>query len=170
MCAAAGIESYDKSCNRGRIEYNPQGEGGLDDPACGCLLCRKEGSKSGSLLSLSPHQTAIGSCRVNLPIRGATYTVLTHPTDGGGSRENKARWPPHSKYSEFVFASVCVYVCVRVYVCMRMWVPLTSLVSHRVLNYPMGALIELETLLIVSLDEGEIEGRKRGAQRSCQAE
>ena len=28
------------------------------------------------------------------------------------------------------------------------------------LNYPMGALIELQTLLIVSLDEGEIEGRK----------
>lgn len=31
-----------------REEYsNPQGEGGLDDPACGCLLCRK-GGKSGS--------------------------------------------------------------------------------------------------------------------------
>lgn len=41
-----------------------------------------------------------------------------------------------------------------------MWVPLASLVSYRVLNYPMGALIELETLLIVSLNEGEGEGRK----------
>lgn len=44
--------------------------------------------------------------------------------------------------------------------CVR--VPLASLVSYRVLNYPMGALIEPEALLIVSLDEGEIEGRKGG--------
>lgn len=41
-----------------------------------------------------------------------------------------------------------------------MLVPLASLVSYRVLNYPMGALIELETLLIVRLVEGESEGRK----------
>lgn len=58
----------------------------------------------------------------------------------------------------FVFARVCERT--QVYICERVWVPLASLVSYRVLNYPMGALIELETLLIVSLDEGEIEGRK----------
>jgi len=38
------------------------------------------------------------------------------------------------------------------------WVPLASLVSCRVFNYPMEALKELEALLIVSLGEGEIEG------------
>lgn len=38
---------------------------------------------------------------------------------------------------------------------------------YRVLNYPMGALIELETLLIVSLDEGEIEGRKGEHSRAA---
>lgn len=46
-------------------------------------------------------------------------------------------------------------------------VPLASLVSYRVLNYPMGALIELDTLLIVSLDEGEIEGRKGDHSRAA---
>ena len=43
-----------------------------------------------------------------------------------------------------------------------MWVPRAALVSYGVLNYPMGALIELDTLLIVSLDEGEIGVRKKG--------
>lgn len=41
-----------------------------------------------------------------------------------------------------------------------MWLALTSLVSYGVLNYPMGALIERQTLLIVSLEEGGIDGRK----------
>ena len=58
-----------------------------------------------------------------------------------------------------VFVCVCVCVCGReralVYVCEYMWVPLASLVSHTVLCYPVGALIELDTLLIGSLDEGE---------------
>lgn len=43
---------------------------------------------------------------------------------------------------------------------MCVWVPLASLVSYRVSDYPMGALIELDTLLIVSLKEGKGEGRK----------
>lgn len=47
------------------------------------------------------------------------------------------------------------------YVCKCVWVPLASLVSYWVSDYPMGALIELETLLIVSLNEVEGEGRKR---------
>lgn len=46
-------------------------------------------------------------------------------------------------------------MCATVYVCEYVWVPLASLVSYSVLNYPVGALIELETLLIVSLDKGE---------------
>lgn len=37
---------------------------------------------------------------------------------------------------------------------------LASLVSYRVLNYPMVALIPPDTFLIVSLDEGEIEEKK----------
>lgn len=54
-----------------------------------------------------------------------------------------------------------LYVCfslsvfATVYVCEYVWVPLASLVSYSVLNYPVGVLIELETLLIVSLDKGE---------------
>lgn len=71
-------------------EYsNPQGEGGLDDPACGCLLCRKRGERMGPTLP-SPRQTAIGSCRVNL-LSESYLDVLTYPTDGEGSRENKGR-------------------------------------------------------------------------------
>lgn len=49
-----------------------------------------------------------------------------------------------------------------------MGVKLASLVAYRVLHYPMGALIAPETLLIVSPDEGEGEGRdgvKSGAAR-----
>lgn len=42
MCAAAAIDG----CDRGRIQYNPQGE--VVYPACGCLVCRKEEEKSGS--------------------------------------------------------------------------------------------------------------------------
>lgn len=62
----------------------------------------------------------------------------------------------------------CVCVCAHVYACeCCVWVPLASLVSYRVLNYPMGALIELETLLIVSVDEGEIEGRKGEHSRAA---
>lgn len=53
------------------------------------------------------------------------------------------------------------------YTCEHVWVPLASLVSYRVLYYPMGALIELETLLIVSLDEGETEGRKGEHSRAA---
>lgn len=61
--------------------------------------------------------------------------------------------------------SLCAgtFVClrmVRVCMCVCVWVPLASLVSYRVSDYPMGALIELDTLLIVSLKEGEGEGRK----------
>lgn len=41
-------------------------------------------------------------------------------------------------------------------VCRYLW----SLVSYRVLNYPVGALIEVETLLTVRLDEGGGEGRQ----------
>lgn len=53
-------------------------------------------------------------------------------------------------------------MCVHVYVhaC-------ASLVSYRVLNYPMGALIELQALLIVSVDDGEIEGRKGEQSRAA---
>lgn len=40
--------------------------------------------------------------------------------------------------------------------CRYLW----SLVSYRVLNYPVGALIEVETLLTVRLEEGESEGRQ----------
>lgn len=40
---------------------------------------------------------------------------------------------------------------------------LASLVSYRVLNYPMVALIPPGTFLIVSLDEGEIEEKKGSA-------
>ncbi|CAJ1050259.1 Potassium voltage-gated channel subfamily A member 10 [Xyrichtys novacula] len=39
--------------------------------------------------------------------------------------------------------------------------------AGRVLDYPMGALIETETLLIVSLDEGEIERRKWELRRTA---
>lgn len=66
----------------------------------------------------------------------------------------------------FVFRLVCVFfffcVCALVYVGRRACVPLASLVSHRVLNYPMGALIEPKTHLILRLDEGQIEGSKGG--------
>lgn len=37
-----------------------------------------------------------------------------------------------------------------------------SLVSYRVLDYPMGALIEPEAHLILRRGEGQIEGNKRG--------
>lgn len=43
---------------------------------------------------------------------------------------------------------------------------LASLVSYRVLNYPMVALISPDTFLIVSLDEGEIEEAKGGVWKS----
>lgn len=51
-------------------------------------------------------------------------------------------------------------MCAPVYIGRRACVPLASLVSHRVLNYPMGALIEPKTHLILRLDEGQIEGSK----------
>lgn len=52
----------------------------------------------------------------------------------------------------------CVHVCTCIFVsvCRYLW----FLVSYRVLNYPLGALIEVETLLTVRLDEGEGEGRQ----------
>lgn len=39
-----------------------------------------------------------------------------------------------------------------------------SLVSYRVLDYPMGALIEPKAHLILRRGEGQIEGNKRGEQ------
>lgn len=51
---------------------------------------------------------------------------------------------------------MCVRMCIFVSVCRYLW----FLVSYRVLNYPVGALIEVETLLTVRLDEGEGEGRQ----------
>lgn len=62
MCAAVGIKSYDKSCNSRRMVNNPQGEGELDEPACGY---KREGGRACPILA-SPHQTVIGCCRVNL--------------------------------------------------------------------------------------------------------
>lgn len=98
------------------------------------------------------------------PIRELPITASLIPLteEGPGRTKPGDPHPSNSKYCEFPVFCVCLGLCVRahVYVCECVWVPLASLVSHRVLNYPMGALIELETLLIVSLDEGEIEGRK----------
>lgn len=53
------------------------------------------------------------------------------------------------------------------YACEHVWAPLASLVSYRVLSYPVGDSIELETHLIVSLNEGEIEGRKGEHSRAA---
>ncbi|CAB1457626.1 unnamed protein product, partial [Pleuronectes platessa] len=48
--------------------------------------------------------------------------------------------------------------------------PQTAIGSSKVSDYPMGGLIELEAVLIVSLEEKEAEGRQGGAeQQSCQA-
>lgn len=52
MCTPAGTEGCDRGCNRGRIQYNPQGEGGLDDPACVDAYSAGKGGKSGSPLCL----------------------------------------------------------------------------------------------------------------------
>lgn len=69
------LRGYDKRCNRGRIQYNPQGEAGLDDPACGCLLGRKEGERVGPTLP-PPRQTVIGSFGGKSPLRAISH--LSH--------------------------------------------------------------------------------------------
>ena len=77
---------------------------------------------------------------------------------GGGSI--KPGGPLLLKYSK-LSATVFLYIHL-VWTCREgAQLTLLALVSNRVLNYPMGALIELESLLIVSLDEREVEGKKR---------
>lgn len=125
----------------------------MDDPACGCLLCRKEWEKSGSH---SPFATSDSDWLLQnkSPIGEPPLVPLTE--EGAGT--NKSQVTPNIQNTVSclrVCICICSCVCAYVYICDRVWIPLASLVSHRVLNYLMEALIELQTLMIVSLDEGD---------------
>lgn len=118
------------------------------------ILQERGGGESGSQLS----PTAIGSCQVNLPIREPPITPSLIPL----TEERAGRTKPGDPHI-YNTLSLRVCVCLRVfasYVCV--WAhlfasvcgyPLASLVSYTVSDYPMGALIETEAVLIVSLEE-----------------